>query len=252
MNCIQPSAPAVETLQVAAVVGLDLVDRGQQLPADAVLGAGRLVDRQQERRDLEPVDEEVRHAGLGRARARRARTTGCPRRAAWRLRRPGRCAASASAWASRPCPSATRCSRRPWPCWPSSSGRVLVDLSGSWSCRPSSLLGSVVARCRCLGRRRGGRRGAVGVAVTVGAVRAARRRRRALGRAEVDDRGDGRGQAGDLHLVDRRARRDVDRDRELLAGDQRHAHVMHLGVRGRHENARVERGCGKRDGEWTA
>ena len=55
-------------LGVAAVVGLDLVDRGQQLPADAVLRARGLVDRQQERRDPEAVDEEVRDADLGRAR----------------------------------------------------------------------------------------------------------------------------------------------------------------------------------------
>ena len=54
-------------VQVAPVVGLDLVDRGQELPADAVLRARGLVDRQQERRDPELVDEEVRHADLGGA-----------------------------------------------------------------------------------------------------------------------------------------------------------------------------------------
>src|SRR4029079_2911946 len=43
-------------------VGLDLVDRGEDLPAHAVLDAGSLVDRQQEARDAELVDEEVRHA----------------------------------------------------------------------------------------------------------------------------------------------------------------------------------------------
>ena len=60
------------------------------------------------------------------------------------------------------------------------------------------------------------------------------------------------GQARDLDLVDRRPGRNLDRDRELLAGDERHAHVVHLGVRGGHEDARVERGCGERDGERTA
>ena len=55
-------------VQVAAVVGLDLVDRGQDLPADAVLGAGGLVDREQEGRDPELVDEEVRDADPCRAR----------------------------------------------------------------------------------------------------------------------------------------------------------------------------------------
>ena len=49
-------------VEVAPVVGLDLVDRGQDLPAHAVLDARGLVDRQQERRDPELVDEEVGHA----------------------------------------------------------------------------------------------------------------------------------------------------------------------------------------------
>ena len=53
-------------VQVAPVVGLDLVDRGQDLPADAVLHAGGLVDREQEGRDPELVDEEVRHPDPGR------------------------------------------------------------------------------------------------------------------------------------------------------------------------------------------
>ncbi len=56
-------------VQVAAVVGLDLVDRREDLPADAVLDAGGLVDREQEGRDPELVDEEVRDAdrrGAGR------------------------------------------------------------------------------------------------------------------------------------------------------------------------------------------
>ena len=64
-------------VEVAAVVGLDLVDRGQDLPAHAVLRAGGLVDRQQERRDPELVDEEVRHADRARARGSRARRSGC-------------------------------------------------------------------------------------------------------------------------------------------------------------------------------
>ena len=62
MNCIQPERAGGGDVEVAAVVGLDLVDRGQDLPADAVLHAGGLVDREQERRDPELVDEEVRDA----------------------------------------------------------------------------------------------------------------------------------------------------------------------------------------------
>src|SRR5439155_10067806 len=56
--------------------------------ADAVLRAGRLVDRQQERRDAETLDEEVRNADLRRAergdRERRVRRRG---HAVRRLRR---------------------------------------------------------------------------------------------------------------------------------------------------------------------
>ena len=62
MNCIQPERAGGGDVEVAPVVGLDLVDRGEDLPAHAVLHAGGLVDRQQERRDAELVDEEVRHA----------------------------------------------------------------------------------------------------------------------------------------------------------------------------------------------
>jgi hypothetical protein len=49
-------------VQVAAVVRLDLVDRGQVLPAHAVLDAGGLVDRKKEERDAELADDEVRDA----------------------------------------------------------------------------------------------------------------------------------------------------------------------------------------------
>ena len=51
-------------VQVAAVVGLDLVDRGEHLPAHAVLDPGGLVDRQQEDRDPEALDDEVRDTVL--------------------------------------------------------------------------------------------------------------------------------------------------------------------------------------------
>ena len=54
-------------VEIAAVVGLDLVDRRQHLPAHAVLDAGGLVDREQERRDAEVVDGEVGHANRQRA-----------------------------------------------------------------------------------------------------------------------------------------------------------------------------------------
>src|ERR1035437_11071887 len=53
--------------EVAPVVGLDLVDRREHLPGDSVRGARRLIDRQQERWDLEAFDEE---AGCARSEER--------------------------------------------------------------------------------------------------------------------------------------------------------------------------------------
>ncbi len=61
-----PHGAGARHVEVAAVVGLDLVDRGQHLPAHAVLDAGGLVDRQQERRHPELADDEVGHPGGGR------------------------------------------------------------------------------------------------------------------------------------------------------------------------------------------
>ncbi len=68
--------------QVAPVVGLDLVDRRQHLPRDVVLDPGGLVDRQQEGRDLEGVDEEVRDPEWGGPRDRERRRGDRRRRAA--------------------------------------------------------------------------------------------------------------------------------------------------------------------------
>ena len=65
-------------VEVAPVVGLDLVDRGQDLPAHAVLDAGGLVDRQQERRDAELVDEEVRARRSAPGRGAPRRSVGLP------------------------------------------------------------------------------------------------------------------------------------------------------------------------------
>src|SRR4029453_9513920 len=63
-------------VQVAPVVALDLVDRGEHLPAHAVLQAGRLVDRQQERRDTELADDEVRDPGRSRRAGQRVDEAG--------------------------------------------------------------------------------------------------------------------------------------------------------------------------------
>ena len=52
-------------VQVGSEGGLDLVDPGEHLPGDAVLGSAGLVDREEERRDLEGVDDEVGDADRG-------------------------------------------------------------------------------------------------------------------------------------------------------------------------------------------
>ena len=77
-------------VEVAPVVGLDLVDRGEDLPAHAVLDAGGLVDREQEGRDAELLDEEVRHADRRRTGERDGERRVAERRLAVGLRRPGR------------------------------------------------------------------------------------------------------------------------------------------------------------------
>ena len=75
-------------VEVGAEVGLDLVDRGEHLPGDPVLGPAGLVDRQQEGRDLERVDDEVGDADRGRPEAgdRRRRVGGGGGAAAVELR----------------------------------------------------------------------------------------------------------------------------------------------------------------------
>ena len=76
-------------VEVGAERGLDAVDRGEHLPRDPVLGSAGLVDREQEGRDRELVDDEVgdadrggaevgdRDGGVGVGRACRRRC-GCP------------------------------------------------------------------------------------------------------------------------------------------------------------------------------
>ena len=57
-------------VQVRAEGGLDAVDRGEHLPRDPVLGSAGLVDREEEGRDRELVDDEVRDADRRRAEVR--------------------------------------------------------------------------------------------------------------------------------------------------------------------------------------
>ena len=112
---------------------LDLVDRGEDRPRDAVLGSARLVDRQHEGRDLELVDHEVRDAvdrggaELRRRSGRVGRRSGLPsglRIGAPRRRRAVAAAAAvavpvpvlavrpAGAVAAAAAPAAARCLRR--------------------------------------------------------------------------------------------------------------------------------------------
>ena len=90
-------------VEVGAEAGLDFVDRGQHLPGDPVFGSAGLVDRQQEGRDLEGVDDEVGDADRGRpeGRDRRRRVGG---RRARRRQRTGsrRLMPSASGWSPPP------------------------------------------------------------------------------------------------------------------------------------------------------
>ncbi len=195
-------------VEVAAVVGLDLVDRGEDLPAHAVLDAGGLVDRQQEGRDPELVDEEVRHAdpggaGLGDrvARVRRGRrAVGVAlavriRREALGLVRP-----LAGALARAP-------ARRLGVLVVGPAGGLIVTrrVVARASVRAVAAAAAVVARA--LVPRRGGR-GRVDLGGCGRRLCRGRRRRRRLDRAEVDDRLHRRRQARDLQRLDRGALRE--------------------------------------------
>ncbi len=56
-----PQRPRRGHVQVAAIVGLDLVDRRQHLPPHPVLDPRRLIDRQQKDRHPELPNHEIRH-----------------------------------------------------------------------------------------------------------------------------------------------------------------------------------------------
>src|SRR5688572_27521842 len=71
-------------VQVRAECRFDPVDGGEHVPRNAVLGAARLVDRQEERRDREAVDDEVGDADGGRPKGRNAQGGVLPRRNAVR------------------------------------------------------------------------------------------------------------------------------------------------------------------------
>ena len=133
--------------QVAAVVGLDLVDRREHLPGDSVGGAGRLVDRQQERRDLEAFDEEAASTPDSEdcsAERQRRRERGRRDRAVCLARGP----------AEPPSPAAPR---SPAP----RLARVRARLGRAWRGAPGAGALRVAGACTCgVGgyRRRGGRR----------------------------------------------------------------------------------------------
>ena len=101
--------PGAGDVEVGAEGGLDLVDRGQHLPGDVVLGAAGLVDRQQEGRDLEGVDDEVGDPEGGGAERGEGGRGGARRRSAagGGARRTGS-ARSARCWCRSPAPPRRR------------------------------------------------------------------------------------------------------------------------------------------------
>ncbi len=155
-------------VDVAAVAGLDLVDRRQHLPRHAVLHAGGLVDRQQERGDLEVVDEEVgdadRHGREGSERVGRlARPRVSGPRCAARARRADGCGLR------RVSPSARRCLR-------AGRSRVAAGAGLDLTFRTRTARGAGVA-VGC-GEAAGFAGNAAGAASTVGCGRGCRLRRR--------------------------------------------------------------------------
>ena len=141
-------------VQVAAVVGLDLVDRREDLPADAVLRAGGLVDRKQERRDAELADDEVGDAdrrGTGEAERQRRVVAGRAHRRACGCRRASSaCASRASASRARP-PRGTRRARSPCRSCPSACRRASVSSARGLRLRRAAVL-DLLDRCADLGK----------------------------------------------------------------------------------------------------
>ena len=245
-------------VEVAAVVGLDLVDRGQDLPADAVLDAGGLVDREQERRDPELVDEEVRHADAGGARlgervgrvGRVGRAVGIhaaggvvDRVAHLVLRAPDAIADVALGAVDRALLGAGD----------ERLLRVAVAAAGGAAAALVAAASALAAAALLVAGRRV-RRGVDVGEVDVGRLdrRGGRDRGRDLDGAEVDDVLDRRGQAGDLHLLDGRAAGDVDRQRERLAGHEGHLHAMQRRGSGRDKYHRVQSGSDDREKQLAA
>ena len=203
-------------VEVAAVVGLDLVDRGQDLPADAVLDARGLVDRQQERRDRELVDEEVRNADRHRAQGRQGHGRVRERRDAVGVTQAGLRGARAL--------GQLRAEK--------TTGRVEDRLTDG---RLGLLL--LVGRedvqelvLGLSGRRRGSDRRLL--------RRCSRRDAQqrpaggAGGRRDLLEAQQRRDETGDLDLAQRRARRDVQRDRLRGAAEQRDLEGTEISARG--------------------
>ena len=266
-------------VQVAAVVGLDLVDRGQDLPADAVLDAGRLVDREQEGRDAELLDEEVRDAdrsgARGRERVARVRRWSASRRGC----RPGRgcrrrggslpsdpsassdSSSSSTSTQSRPevevetLPVTTEPTSSPFLQASSRPATPWVRL-GDFLPRRFSVLAPGVAVGDGVGARRGGRvRRLLRLLGLLGRLRRLRGARgrgrrvlRGLGR-RGDDRLHRRGEGRGLR-VDRRLRRGRGRGGSRLRGRGRgiRGHGLVLRERARAQRGGVQAGTHQADG----
>ena len=247
MNCIQPERAGGGDVEVAAVVGLDLVDRRQDLPADAVLDAGGLVDREQERRDPELVDEEVRDADRRGAGQRQREGRVVERRRAVEVAARvgdlvGALARLADALADLAVGrlgvgrAARPCSGRPG----SASGPArdlgafgVPGVPGTFGVPglPGAGVGVPV-----------GTPGIVGVGTGRSRQLGRRDRRRRGDRAEILDRAGRRGQRRKLRRGGRGALRDLDGVDQDLPGRKCHAHAMELRGGGAHEDDRVQRG----------
>ncbi len=221
-------------VEVAAVVGLDLVDRREDLPADPVLDARGLVDGEQEGRHAELADDEVGHAGGGRgagehvgeARVRRGRSSVgvAERRAATAALGLRDLTLGSSLYVAAEVATLARL--------------VLDALAGA----RALLLGSA-AGARALTATRSGSRGGRG-------RRLWRARNGGRGGHRLGRRGDHG--AGKLDVVERRARGHVDGDRHDLAAGELHVHGLRLSKRRegqRGESGRGKEACNKQERE---
>ncbi len=211
-------------VQVAAVIGLDLIDRRQHLPTNPVLDTRRLVDRQQEHRHTELADHEIRHTLRNRRTRKRVHE---PRVRSRRrtIRIAQRSLTRALARAGRTLTQKSRVGRR----------RVVavlrlgLGLVAGRVLLAAALLDRAVAHLRrrallLIGRWRGGGR---------------RRGRRGRAREDLQD-------AGKLDVGEIDAGGEVDRERDDLAVEELDGQGALLSGSGQRERRKGSQGCQSR------